>query len=330
LKYDNLDKLRNEVDLNGRSAIHYACVKGNQKILQILLDFPSKKHENQIVSYLNLQDSNGNTPLHLSLFHKHLQISIYLLSLVENQFQFNPTLLNVNGKTILDIACEFQNDDSFNFIEQLLKFLEKYPTTTTNNSETKKLIETPISGIFSRRNQYGNPDVRGAKPRISLNNVRNYCLQKQTKSISEFIPINIASPLHLCCVSKSWKSFQSISNSKLFSLSHKDNLRFGKRYVLELACLNRIPIEIFKNSLEILLKENSIQQKDLEECLISLISTLSNDSSNIEYLQSILDQTSNSIFKVKKKKKTKHNNNCCSLINLFMFPSFFFFFLFFF
>lgn len=50
------------VDKNGQNILHLAALQSNKKMIQGILKYCPKEHKNKFV---NKQDNNGNTPLHL-------------------------------------------------------------------------------------------------------------------------------------------------------------------------------------------------------------------------------------------------------------------------
>ena len=55
----------NQIDYNGRSALHMACVEGNYKVVEVMI---------QQGANINIKDRWGQTPLQLAVTSKHQMI----------------------------------------------------------------------------------------------------------------------------------------------------------------------------------------------------------------------------------------------------------------
>ncbi|KAF5278157.1 hypothetical protein FQR65_LT15798 [Abscondita terminalis] len=86
----------NETDNDANTALHYASISNNHRNVKTLI-----AHEN---TNLNLQNKNGDTPLHLSLEHKNFAIAHGLLD--ENA---DVNLPNQFGETAFHYSCKHAN-----------------------------------------------------------------------------------------------------------------------------------------------------------------------------------------------------------------------------
>ena len=108
----------NAGDNHEKTALHTAVLKRNIDIITLLLE-NSNKQKRPI--NINIQDSVGNTPLHVAvLFYKKNgdeEKTKQVITLLVNH-QADLTIKNDEGKTPLDIARDMQNQPLIDFLEQ--------------------------------------------------------------------------------------------------------------------------------------------------------------------------------------------------------------------
>ncbi len=93
----------NEQDMDGFTALHYACVNQNFEITKILLEYGAK---------VDLQDKYGNPPLFRAVFNSKGSGGIIQLLL---QAGADHDLKNKNGMSPLDLAKTIANYDHLKF-----------------------------------------------------------------------------------------------------------------------------------------------------------------------------------------------------------------------
>ncbi|XP_023306641.2 nuclear factor NF-kappa-B p110 subunit [Lucilia cuprina] len=108
LDYFNLNELLNTL-LNKRTqtALHYACLYGQPTYIRPLLKLGCNP---------NIQDSEGNTALHIAVHEKHLKC---LESFINSEMPLNLNHLNDDGFTPLHLAIR---DNNYDIVAKLLKF----------------------------------------------------------------------------------------------------------------------------------------------------------------------------------------------------------------
>lgn len=106
----------------GKTPIHYAVINKNYIALYVFC-----KHINP--QGLNIQDSDGNTPLHLA-FKLFDEMSISILMGIGVDMEIK----NYSGITTIDLLRNIHEEnsieynDSFEYFEQITKFIEKIKT----------------------------------------------------------------------------------------------------------------------------------------------------------------------------------------------------------
>ena len=145
--------LINAIDNNGETLLSYALKKNNYKTFDLLLNSP--------FLYLNFQDRDGNSYLHLSVKNQNEKI---IKNLIEKGINLN--LQNKLGNTALHIAYEIGNNNIIKFL------IEHGINRIIKNKENKKAEE--IKSLTMNKNQ-------------SVHNYNSICKTMiNNKSTSEF------------------------------------------------------------------------------------------------------------------------------------------------
>ena len=145
--------LINTIDNNGETLLSYALKKNNYKTFDLLLNSP--------FLYLNFQDRDGNSYLHLSVKNQNEKI---IKNLIEKGINLN--LQNKLGNTALHIAYEIGNNNIIKFL------IEHGINRIIKNKENKKAEE--IKSLTMNKNQ-------------SVHNYNSICKTMiNNKSTSEF------------------------------------------------------------------------------------------------------------------------------------------------
>ena len=149
----NNPSLINTTDNNGETLLSYALKKNNYKIYDLLLNSP--------FLYLNFQDRDGNSYLHLSVKNQSEKI---IKNLIEKGINLN--LQNKLGDTALHIAYEIGNNNIIKYL------IEHGINRIIKNKENKKAEE--IKSLTINKNQ-------------SVHNYNSICKTMiNNKSTSEF------------------------------------------------------------------------------------------------------------------------------------------------
>ena len=149
----NNPSLINTTDNNGETLLSYALKKNNYKIYDLLL--------NSSFLYLNFQDRDGNSYLHLSVKNQSEKI---IKNLIEKGINLN--LQNKLGDTALHIAYEIGNNNIIKYL------IEHGINRIIKNKENKKAEE--IKSLTINKNQ-------------SVHNYNSICKTMiNNKSTSEF------------------------------------------------------------------------------------------------------------------------------------------------
>ncbi|CAD8174575.1 unnamed protein product [Paramecium pentaurelia] len=117
LYHDNHDKQIEEVfqvDLNipihkfqtqkQFTVLHFACLHNNTKLIEITLTYcrdSNLLNQNQMIEFINLQNKDGLTPLHMASFKGNLEIIKLLL-----QFGANSDIKNITGLSVLHMSVQ--------------------------------------------------------------------------------------------------------------------------------------------------------------------------------------------------------------------------------
>ena len=161
----NNPSLINTTDNNGETLLSYALKKNNYKTYDLLLNSP--------FLYLNYQDRDGNSYLHLSVKNQSEKI---IKNLIEKGINLN--LQNKLGNTALHIAYEIGNN---NIIKLLI---EHGINRIIKNKENKKAEE--LKSLSISKNQ-------------SVHNYISICkTMTNNKSISEFKINNVDTNFKVC------------------------------------------------------------------------------------------------------------------------------------
>ena len=173
LKLDNIDI--NSVNNIGESALHYACNFNENEIAEILIksniNVNIKEYQNNFTalvycinlnnnylvkklipnSKINLQDSNGNSPLHHSIMTDNNEISNILIYL-EN-IDFN--LVNIEGDTPFHIFLN--NETNYENIEILKVFTQRTNLNIQNSEGNTCLHLLFVNNLWTKiKNQLEN------------------------------------------------------------------------------------------------------------------------------------------------------------------------------
>ena len=125
----NNPSLINSFDNNGETLLSYALKKNNYKIYDLLLNSP--------FLYLNYQDQEGNSYLHLAVKNQEQKI---IKKLIEKGININ--LKNKKGNTALHLAYEIGNNLIIKFL------LENGINRTIKNNDNKKAEEIKNSNTI--------------------------------------------------------------------------------------------------------------------------------------------------------------------------------------
>ena len=219
----------NYKDVNGYSALHFACDEGNYKIVEILLKSncePNLKNNEEKTglhlssqhgyfdisklliengALLNIKDSEKNTPLHYVCMNNHIELLNYYLTKLPQADQ-----KNIYGKTPYDLT---------NNIE-IKKILENYLNNNQNQYHNIKIHESSNSNLKSLMKNYSNNEKYKSNMNIIDNdklnqiyvNTPNYNTLTRTKTFLEnLIPNKRSSPECIIREDKKFKKDQFFS-----------------------------------------------------------------------------------------------------------------------
>ncbi|CAB0038129.1 unnamed protein product [Trichogramma brassicae] len=94
----------NLVDKDGLTPLHIISKNCyNDDLIKMLFKISDEKHQSV---QIEARDNEGNTPLHLALFHQHTSVSTFLL-----RRGADPTVTNLQGLTPLHVICKTDDDD---------------------------------------------------------------------------------------------------------------------------------------------------------------------------------------------------------------------------
>ena len=149
----NNPSLINTIDNNGETLLSYALKKNNYKTYDLLLSSP--------FLYLNFQDRDGNSYLHLAVKNQSEKI---IKNLIEKGINLN--LQNKSGNTALHFAYEIGNNN-------IIKYLIEHGINRIIKNKENKIAEE-IKTLTINKNQ-------------SVHNYNNICKTMiNNKSTSEF------------------------------------------------------------------------------------------------------------------------------------------------
>ena len=312
---------KNLIDLNyhdgkGFTALHYACIKGNIKIVDILL---KAKCDPNIINF------EKEVPLHIASKKGNLDLCKKLIE--------NGALLNMNNfekNTPIHFAC--MNND----IELLKYFLTKFPKVDsknifgkmpidlTNDKEIKKMLENYLNNNENKyqqiKTEIANQKLKRYKSKKSSN------FEKRNKNFFDNNQNNINNKTSFSPKSKSPKNEISSKSPKNmvicknygfkpfpeeFEIKIKKKNTFQKDSLKKSNSFNNFTKKENNNVIEFNLFDNNIQEKKnilseknlINYNLININDKLKNES-NID----------NNIFKkdVLLQKKRKNRNIYCS------------------
>ena len=185
----------NTTDSNGETPLSYALKKNNFKIYDLILNSP--------FLYLNFQNRDGNSYLHLAVKNQNEKI---IKNLIEKGINLN--LQNKLGNTALHLAYEIGNNNIIRFL------LEHGINRIIKNKENKKAEE--IKTLTINKNQ-------------SFHNYNNICKSMvNNKSTNEF-KINKADKNILQSAKKEENKYKFNINNKLQKENggkYEDNIKF--------------------------------------------------------------------------------------------------------
>ncbi|KAL2236088.1 UNVERIFIED_CONTAM: Potassium channel AKT1 [Sesamum indicum] len=141
----------NELDSNGRSALHLAAAKGNLECVLLLLDYGADP---------NRRDSEGNVPLWDALLGKHEPV---IKALVDNG-------ATLSSGDVGQFACFAAEQNDLDLLKQITKFggdvtlLNGLGTTALHTAISEENIEI-IKFLIEQGADIDKPDVHGWTPR---------------------------------------------------------------------------------------------------------------------------------------------------------------------
>ena len=192
----NNPSLINSIDSNGETLLSYALKKNNYKIYDLLLNSP--------FLYLNYQNKDGDSYLHLAVKNQLVKIVKYL---VEKGIKIN--IQNKKGNTALHIAYETGNNSIIKYLiehginrtiknkenkkaEEIKKDIKmnKNQSVTNFSSINKSLSKNKIIGEF-KNSDAGFLKVSKKEENIFDNNINNNSVQENGGKFQEEIKYNI-------------------------------------------------------------------------------------------------------------------------------------------
>ncbi|KAL0447495.1 UNVERIFIED_CONTAM: Potassium channel AKT1 [Sesamum latifolium] len=141
----------NELDRNGRNALHLAAAKGNLECVLLLLDYAADP---------NRRDSEGNVPLWDAILGKHEPV---IKALVDNG-------ATLSSGDVGQFACFAAEQNDLDLLKQITKFggdvtlLNSLGTTALHTAISEENIEI-IKFLIEQGADIDKPDVHGWTPR---------------------------------------------------------------------------------------------------------------------------------------------------------------------
>ncbi|KAK4401140.1 Potassium channel AKT1 [Sesamum angolense] len=141
----------NELDSNGRNALHLAATKGNLECVLLLLDYGADP---------NRRDSEGNVPLWDALLGKHEPV---IKALVDNG-------ATLSSGDVGQFACFAAEQNDLDLLKQITKFggdvtlLNSLGTTALHTAISEENIEI-VKFMIEQGADIDKPDVHGWTPR---------------------------------------------------------------------------------------------------------------------------------------------------------------------
>ena len=105
-------KLIKEIDSGGSTPLHWAVYSLAEDLLLYLINLDIYESKEDKMNFINQKDGQGYSALHLSIISKSSRIALKLL-----QFGANPSVVDKNGKTPLQLAISKKQTD----IKQILE-----------------------------------------------------------------------------------------------------------------------------------------------------------------------------------------------------------------
>ena len=102
LLLERTDEQLNVRDIDGRTALHWACRKGHKDVVQLLMNCQNKNIE------LNTRNNNGRTAFMLACQNGHTDVVQLLLNSVQN-IELNTR--GNDGYTAFQLACSKRHSD---------------------------------------------------------------------------------------------------------------------------------------------------------------------------------------------------------------------------
>ncbi len=148
-------------DASGRNALHWACVKGREKLVDI---FVNNWEEYDI----NAQDDQGNTALSLAVISSNVNIVRKLIAFL-TRFRLSVDVPNNNGETPLILASKSRSY----FLCEILTKIGRASTEIRDrkkrlNAKEWETLTEPIERSVSARSNYRNvnPETPECLPKI--------------------------------------------------------------------------------------------------------------------------------------------------------------------
>ena len=148
---------------NGNAALHYACLKNDNKIIQYLLEFNSDP---------NIKNNDGQTPLHIAAKEGYVEICKILID--------NGALLNIydsNKKTPIHYACENNYSELIKYFYDIfieMDIDEKICDNLKNNKEINSLFKNYFKK--KEKNDKNKRPINHFSSKTNLLNHNNYYL----------------------------------------------------------------------------------------------------------------------------------------------------------
>lgn len=131
-----------KVDQDLKTPLHYACYWGNPDLVTPLLD------RNHGKAFVDAQDRNGDTALHIACRHGHRKVIKELQRRKANQH-----IQNHAGKTPAELAIEEENDLAAKMLlkkDNVLSWREKLKTLQENTNPSPASFRSSMSSIISQ------------------------------------------------------------------------------------------------------------------------------------------------------------------------------------
>jgi hypothetical protein len=271
LSYKNLEV--NNFDSNRWLPAHHIFNKSN-------INIENKKKIILKTDNLNMQNTNGNTPIHLMLLNDNWK---YYIDILENK--------------IIDIYCK--NKINLIPIDYLLINLEKSNNINNYSSEIDSLLEIIASSFLSQTKQliYKNKNMKKIAKTSEIHNLTLKCLKKET---SECIG-SIARKIEQLKISKLENNFENNDNIKFISGDKTDYNLFISRdvdafiyliYFLDKYKIGILPPVYLDQSDSLIIKSSNLEIKKI----INFYVGISNKYTYLKNLSIIWHDIDNNVF----------------------------------